>query len=178
MKLLVLSTFDITPVRDGGQTRYVGLYRRMAEKHDVTVFVYDYRSELPDTRAYMVESRLRVLLPPIAPPDRNLFFTKMHETGLFLHDWLCMRQYQFSAAAKNLLRDEIAKADVVVAAHPYLAPLAFHLCGERQIKVYEAHNVEYDAKRSYFSSKTEAPCSECARTCGIVSGSPRWRRIM
>jgi glycosyltransferase involved in cell wall biosynthesis len=153
VNILVLSTYDLTPIRDGGQSRYCHLYRHIARGHDVTVVAYDQKRRTD--RSYFLADRLRVLAARCGEDDRERFAALGARTGRYLHDVLCVRDYRFTPSFHAALDREAARADVVVASHPYLAPLAFGRCPARTIKVYEAHNVEYDAKATYFAGAAE-----------------------
>jgi glycosyltransferase involved in cell wall biosynthesis len=149
MKILVLSTYDITPVRDGGQTRYVNIYRQVAQHHEVTVLAYDFRRRTD--RVYFIGEHLKVVASRCGEADRDRFSTLVERTQRHMHDILCVREYRFSPEFYAALAREAARAQVVVASHPYLAPLAFGFCPDSAVKIYEAHNVEFDAKTSYFA---------------------------
>src|SRR5438067_6320570 len=149
MNILVLSTYDISPIRDGGQARYFNIYRHIAECHHVTILAYDFRRRTD--RAYSLGKRFRIVAPRCGDADHKRFLALGERTGRHLHDLLCIRQYRFSPEFYTALKREAARADLVVASHPYLAPLAFGYCADRAVKIYEAHNVEYDAKASYFA---------------------------
>src|SRR5713226_10405243 len=126
MNILVLSTYDITPVRDGGQTRYFNIYRHLSERHAVTVLAYDFRRRTD--RLYFLGERFKVVAPRCGDADRERFTALAQRTGRHLHDVLCVREYRFSRAFYTALAREAAQAQVIVASHPYLAPVAFGLC--------------------------------------------------
>jgi len=153
MNILVLSTYDVTPVSTGGQSRYVNIYRRIGAHHDIAILAYDVRRRTD--RTYSLGERLRVVAPRFADADRDRL-TALHAlTGHSLDDVLCIRDYRFSPQFYAALRREAARAEVIVASHPYLAPLAFGYSPTRSVKIYEAHNVEYDAKRAYFADAAD-----------------------
>src|SRR4029077_18286009 len=108
MNILVLSTYDITPVRDGGQTRYCNIYRHVAEQHSVTVLAYDVRRRTG--RVYFLGERFKVVAPRYAEPDRRRFAALSERTERHLHDLLCIREYQFSREFYDALRREAACA--------------------------------------------------------------------
>ncbi|TDX62823.1 glycosyltransferase involved in cell wall biosynthesis [Methylosinus sp. sav-2] len=149
MKIVVLSTFDITPVRDGGQTRYVSVYKNIAKEHDVTLIAYDFK-QTDHIRRYKLADRFDVIVFPAAPGDQHHVWHIMEKTRRLAHDVLCIREYHFSDEFVRDARQIIGAADVVIASHPYLALLGFGFAKRNAIKIYEAHNVEYDIKEQHF----------------------------
>jgi len=154
MQLVVLSTYDLIPVRDGGQTRYLNLYSRLSQRHDVTLIAYDHR-QTGRTRTYYINSRFQVILPPMLPGDATLFRDNLQRSNRLTHDVNCIRQYKFSTEFHRVLQAAVNSCDVLVASHPYLALAAFSHAAASTAKLYEAHNVEYDARRSYYRGTTD-----------------------
>jgi hypothetical protein len=74
----------------------------------------------------------------------------LENSGLWLHDALCLADYKFSDAFMQSLAKELQECDVLVASHPYLAEIAFPRAAENTLCVYEGYNVEYDIKLDYF----------------------------
>jgi glycosyltransferase involved in cell wall biosynthesis len=149
MKIVVLSTFDITPVRDGGQTRYASVYENVAKEHDVTLLAYEYR-QTGHIRRYKLGDRFEVCAFPSAAGDLPHLWYMLEKTRRLAHDVLCIREYHFSDEFVNEARQIIGAADVVIASHPYLALLGFGFAKRNAIKIYESHNVEYDLKVEHF----------------------------
>jgi glycosyltransferase involved in cell wall biosynthesis len=59
------------------------------------------------------------------------------------------------------LQTAVNKCDVVIASHPYLALVGFGHSADHVIKIYEAHNVEYDAKTAYYRGATDSSLTRC-----------------
>lgn len=150
MNILVLSTFDIWPPKDGGQNRYVELWKNMSRVHEVVILAYEFRNTVA-RRTYRLGPNVRVIVPIAAQTDADLFAVAAGRSGLWLHDILCVEQYRFSDDFLSCLREQLNVADVVVASHPYLAHLAFPFAKANAIKVYEAYNVELDIKAEYLA---------------------------
>ena len=149
MNIVVLSTFDIWPPLDGGQNRYFNIWRNFSEANNIKIIVYDFRnSGVP--RRYKIAPHVEVVVPVAAEHDSRLFHQMLAETGLWLHDVLCLDRYCFSSDFIQTLCHYVHFADVVVASHPYLASVAFPFARSRTLKVYESYNVEFDIKQDYF----------------------------
>ena len=151
MRILVLSTFDVWPARDGGQTRYVNIWGRTPSHHEVTILVYDFRNTVSERR-YKLSKNVEVIVPKASKGDARHFYYMAQQTGLWLHDVLCLTDYSFSSDFKDKLIEKINVCDVLVSSHPYLATYAFPMAGCGIKKVYESHNVEFDIKSEYFAS--------------------------
>ncbi|MBG0808338.1 glycosyltransferase family 4 protein [Methylosinus sp. H3A] len=149
MKIVVLSTFDITPVRDGGQTRYLSVYKNIAKEHDVTLLAYDFRQS-DHIRRYKLADRFDVIVFPASTGDLHHYWHILEKTRRLAHDVLCIREYQFSDEFACEARQVVGAADVVIASHPYLALLGFGFAKQNAIKIYESYNVEYDIKEQHF----------------------------
>lgn len=153
MRITVLSTFDVWPAIDGGQTRYVSIWTKFSAEHEITILAYDFRNTAGERR-YRLAPHVEVVVARAEEADAKHFLDVMGQTGLWLHDVLAIDEYRMSADYIGLLRAQLARCDVLVASHPYLANVAFGLAPARALKVYEAHNVELDIKRGYFRTGT------------------------
>jgi glycosyltransferase involved in cell wall biosynthesis len=151
MRIVVLSTFDVWPPRDGGQTRYVNLWTRFSRDHEIKILVYDFRHTGPEHR-YKLSDNVEVIVSTALPEDAGRFHEASGVTSLWLHDVLCLCEYRFSDAFLRALHCEIRDCDVLVASHPYLAPVAFPLAPSSVLKIYESYNIELDIKRRYFET--------------------------
>ncbi len=151
MKITVLSTFDVWPAVDGGQTRYCSIWTKFSDKNEITILPYEFRNGQTERR-YKLAPHVEVWLPRASEGDARHFRHMMHVTGLWMQDALCIGDYTLSSDYLNALRSQLADCDVLVASHPYLAAMAFPWAPARVLKVYEAHNVEYDIKERYFST--------------------------
>src|SRR5262249_9000393 len=96
MQLVVLSTYDLIPIRDGGQNRYVNLYGRLSKNHQVTVIAYEYR-QIERTKSYHINPRLKVIIPPMLADDVARFRDHLERSNRLTHDANCIRRYKFSS---------------------------------------------------------------------------------
>lgn len=154
MRIVVLSTYDILPVVNGGQSRYFNIYSRLSKNHEITIIVYDWRYT-ERTKKYHIGPQLSVIAPRTLSEDIALNQAAQQRTNRTLHDVHCIRRYRFSPEFHDVLRTTISRADIVIASHPYLASVAFGYCGRGITKIYEAYNVEFDAKTAYFAGSDD-----------------------
>jgi glycosyltransferase involved in cell wall biosynthesis len=153
MHVVVVSTYDIMPVTSGGQARYMNIYSQISTQHDVTIIAYDRHAERRKT--YNINPRLKVIVLGFLAEDAARFWELERRTNRVAHDVLCIRRYKFSQEFHHVLQPAVSSADVVVASHPFLALAAFGYCTDHITKVYEAHNVELDARTAYYQGASD-----------------------
>lgn len=149
MRIAVFATYDITPGENGGEARYLALYSRLAESHQVRVVAYHSGLRRGSTTERLAPNFTNVVCG-ISEPDMQKLQSLDGETGRYLHDVLCIEDYGFTDAFRTEVRSAIGWADAIVISTPFLAPFITPLCHRTQLKVHESHNVEADAKASYF----------------------------
>lgn len=143
LKVAVLDMQPIDPPTGGGRLRLLGLYRALGHELEARyVGTYDWPG--PGYRRQMLSPTLEEVLVPLSPAHfeaakarskaaggKGVIDTTFHELAHLSPDYV--------AAA----RDAAAEADIVVFSHPWIHPLVSDLLDpERQLIVYEAHNVE------------------------------------
>ena len=126
MKITVLSTFDVWPAIDGGQMRYCSIWTKFSNSNAITILPYEFRNTAQERR-YHLAPHVEVWLPKAAAGDARHFHHMMEVSGLWMHDVLCIADYTLSPEYLSALRSQLADCDVLVAAHPYLAAMAFAL---------------------------------------------------
>jgi glycosyltransferase involved in cell wall biosynthesis len=151
MKITVLSTFDVWPAIDGGQTRYCSLWPKFSGNHAITILPYEFRNTAQERR-YHLAPHVEIWLPRASEADARHFHHMMDVTGLWMQDVLCIADYTLSPDYLRALRSQLADCDVLVASHPYLAVMAFAWAPARVLTVYESYNVEYDIKAQYLAT--------------------------
>ena len=143
LKVVVLDMQPIDPPTGGGRLRLLGLYHALGGGLDVRyVGTYDWPG--PGYRRQKLSPTLEEVLVPLsaahfaaakarskAAGGKGVIDTTFHE--------LAYLSPEYVAAA----REAAAEADIVVFSHPWIHPLVCDLLEpERQLIVYEAHNVE------------------------------------
>jgi glycosyltransferase involved in cell wall biosynthesis len=170
-KLLVATSFGVTPARGGGQARVLGLYSSLARR-GVAVDV-----------VALVESGERAEIRPLAPGLREIRVprTAAHtqadwelqmQSGVPMEDLGLALNHALTPAYGAALERSADDADAVVASHPFAHP-ALAAATDAPL-VYEAHNVELDLKAEMYGSASDlveavrAVEGECARAAEHV----------
>ena len=156
MRIAVFATYDISPGENGGEARYLALYSRLAATHEVRVVAYHAGTGRASTTAILAPNFTNVVCG-ISGPDSQKMHSLLGRTGRYLHDVLCIEEYEFTDAFRAEAQAAIAWADAVVISTPFLAPFIAPLCQRRQLRVHESHNVEADAKAAYLEGGRIAP---------------------
>eukprot|EP01037_Dinobryon_pediforme_P021038 gene21038-21806_t len=154
MKILVISTYDVTPGQNGGEARFLALYSRLAAHHEVCILAYDHRRREP-VRHARLSDRLNVLTHSSTEGDWNTLVDENGRVGRYLHDILSIGTYRFSPAFISAVAHATDWADTVIVTTPFLAPIVFPMCKPRHLKVHESHNVEADAKQQYLAGSRD-----------------------
>ena len=145
-KLVVATTFPISPPRGGGQARIFHLYRHLARSMDVDIVSLCNFGE-PGFSGHIAPG-----LREIRIPKSQVHHVKESEISRSV-DWvpitdivmpiLYMQTPDYIAALSEASRDALA----VVASHPYTVD-AIRECASGKPLWFEAHNVEYTLKRA------------------------------
>lgn len=176
-RLLVATSFGVTPARGGGQARVLGLYSALASRGiDVDVVALVERGERAETR--VLAPRLREIRVPRTAAHAHADWelqvatqVPMSDTGLALH-------HELTPAYGEALRQVAAGAGAAVASHPFAYPA---LVASTDVPlIYEAHNVELDLKAEMYGGATEladavrAVEGDCARAAEhVIVCAPR-----
>lgn len=158
LRLLVVNTFGVYPPDNGGKKRMFYLYQGVAQWADVTLLNFGASGSAAQERYFSPHYREVCVAPSRRFEQQEAQLTKVLQrsvtdiAALLYHADL--REYREAFATLA------AQADVVVAAHVYLAPLALALW---QGPVwYDAFNVEADMKAMVLGVPLPSP--EDART--------------
>lgn len=142
-KVAILDMQPIDPPTGGGRLRLLGLYHGLgADLRARYVGSYDWPG--PGRRQQMMSDSLEELIVPLsdahfaaakaqakAAGGKGVIDTAFHQLAKLSPDYV--------AAATEAARD----ADIVVFSHPWIYPIVRHVLDpERQLIVYDAHNVE------------------------------------
>ncbi len=148
-KILVLNTYSVYPVRGGGQLRVWSLYKRLAEKHDVTLLSLVGVDELSDDR--FISSGLREVLVKENYEQASKRGDLEGKVGRGLFDLMNIYNSdlneEYLEQFKKLSRD----VDVIVFSHPYMGKL-YDLIEDVDNKkiIFGSHNVEYLLKKDIY----------------------------
>ncbi len=151
-KILVLSTYSIYPPRNGGQHRLYNLYKNLSKSFDVTVLsLIDFGRNPSDD---ILENGLRTICIIQSEKHTQLQWDIERKLGLGLFDVLCIENAVHSTEYVETVKEFSKKSDIIICSHPYLFNL-IEKENRNQIIVYEAHNVEFNLKKSYLSQSRE-----------------------
>jgi glycosyltransferase involved in cell wall biosynthesis len=164
-RLAVALPFPVTPPSGGGKTRVFELYRRLAAWADVDLVCLDPGG---DTRVSHPAPGLREVVVAASPEHRrreaelcaavgSIPVTDVALPGLLRHTPELAQAFGVAAA----------EADLLVASHPYTAPLLAQYQGLIPI-TYEAHNVELALKRAVLG--TDPASQELLKLTEAVEG--------
>ena len=154
---VVVSTFGVDPMVGGGQRRLRHLARALARRADVTVLAL---TNDPPLTAGQAVSR-RVLEPGLtqiavsrSEPHRRAQDEITRVAGFPVDDITCGRLWPANPEFGDELRRLVASNDIVVNAHPFLAPAVSDALASLSdpdaapVVVYDAHNAETSFKAS------------------------------
>lgn len=142
-RVVILDMQPITPPIGGGRLRLLGLYHGLGADIAATyVGTYDWPGEEP--RDLMPTPTLREILVPLSKAH-FIAASRCSQAvaGKTIIDSVFHTQVELSSAYLGRVREAIGSADVVIYSHPWLHPPTAHLLDrERQLVVYDSHNVE------------------------------------
>lgn len=151
-KILVLATYSIFPPRGGGQHRLYNLYKNLAKQFDIIVLSLVEFGK-PHTDNYL-ENGLRTICIPQSEKHARLQWDIEKKLDLGLFDVLSIENVVYSTEYVGKVEELSQKSDIIVCSHPYLFNLVKKE-NDRQIVVYEAHNVEYNLKKQYITNRKQ-----------------------
>jgi glycosyltransferase involved in cell wall biosynthesis/GT2 family glycosyltransferase len=138
----VLDMQPIDPPVGGGRLRLLGLYHSLDQRFDCNyVGSYDWPGE--KRRDHSLTSTLRELTIPLSKEHHAAADKASSDCGgKVVIDIAFSQQGHLSQDYLLAVRDEIAKAEVVVFSHPWVYPLVKEYLRPDQVVVYDSHNVE------------------------------------
>ncbi len=179
-KVIVCSTFAADRFGSGGQRRLYHYCRALAARFSVCLIcggdgAMAESEELAPNFWQLAIPRPRPLLEEIE--------RLKNATGASMDDVAIMLASSAWPAYLDMLASQRAGAGLVVASHPYLQPMISQVCGDLPL-IYDAHNVEYDLKRSIHGidgslvgsvRRVEEECcrAACAITCCSAGDAAR-----
>ena len=147
--ICVLSPYGIFPPRGGGQSRIFHFYRHLAEYYNIVIVSvgnYDEAYRLKWLSEGLVEVRI-----PMTPAHSSRQWQLERDAGLPISDVALPLLVDESPMIREAVEHFLARADVVIASHPFLFGLIRRSARTRLV-VYEAHNVETRLKRGPLSA--------------------------
>jgi len=145
-RLVIANTFGVHPPTSGGQERIFHLYRHLTDAFDVDLVAVDGRTDRPAVRE--LRPGFREWVVPKTEEFHVLEAEVARDTGVSAEDVVTAAYREVVPEFAERLRERMRDAAIVVAAHPYAHPAIRD--GWSGPLVYDAHNVEWDLKRSIF----------------------------
>jgi glycosyltransferase involved in cell wall biosynthesis len=146
-RITVLSTFTVYPPKGGGRLRIYNLYRELAARFDVRLLCLTGPMDCPGSTR--LASGLEEIRVPVSPGFQQESVSLEEALGLSATDLAAMLFPGLLEDFARVAEQSAADSDLVVVSHPYTLPLVRE-CARGKL-VHEAHNVEYDLKKSALS---------------------------
>jgi glycosyltransferase involved in cell wall biosynthesis len=143
-KLTVLSTFAVYPPKGGGQVRIYNLYRELATRFDVRLLCLTGPLDCPG--AIRLASGFEEIKIPVSPEFQQEAVSLSEDIGIPATDLAVMLFPELLEDFAGAVEQAAADSDLIIVSHPYTLPLV-RKCTMGRL-VHEAHNVEYDLKKS------------------------------
>lgn len=144
-KIVVTSTFELTPPRGGGQLRAVHLYGGLTEQFDVEAVCLASSATPPAVREIAPGFLERVV--PMSGAHEAAEHAETRHVGMPITDIVAGRLVRLTPAYEEALKEASAGAVAAVLAHPFLHPAVQRVAPQLSV-VYDAHNCEIDLKSS------------------------------
>lgn len=141
-KIVVLAPFPVWPPQGGGQSRVFHFYSALARYADITLLTLCSHDAAASEQ--VIAPNLRERRVPKSPAQQAYEAQLSDRLDAAVEDIAAIEGIERTPAYRDALLDELERADVVVASHPYLQR-AIDRAGART-QWYEAHNVELDMK--------------------------------
>ena len=141
-RVTVLDVQPIDPPTGGGRLRLLGLYHALGEHIDCR-YVGTYDSPGGTRRSHRVSPCLDATYVPLSLAHHKVADQLRAETGgKTVFDVSFSRLAHLSPAFVSAARESIKDASIIVFSHPWVYPLVADALTQRQLVVYDSHNVE------------------------------------
>ena len=141
-RVTVLDVQPIDPPTGGGRLRLLGLYHALGEHIDCR-YVGTYDLPGGTRRSHRVSPCLDATYVPLSLAHHKVADQLRAETGgKTVFDVSFSRLAHLSPAFVSAARESIKDASIIVFSHPWVYPLVADVLTQRQLVVYDSHNVE------------------------------------
>lgn len=144
-KAVVALTFAVSPPRGGGESRVFHLYKILAQEFDVTLVCL---CDVADAERLteLAPGYREIRIPKSADQHQNEYQTSLTVNATAVTDIVAARDIHLTPRFVEVLDQACADADVVIACHPYFAPLLMERYPHLPLWL-EAQDVELPLKR-------------------------------
>jgi glycosyltransferase involved in cell wall biosynthesis len=144
-KMVVAVTFPIYPPRGGGQSRVFHLYRNLAKFYDIEIVTLCQSDQPAFTNE--IAPGLKEIRVPVSAEHKSSELEYSESVGWIpVTDIVMSKLINLTPDYLNELKMASAKADIVVASHPYLGDVLLNIAPNAEFWL-EAHNVESIIKK-------------------------------
>jgi glycosyltransferase involved in cell wall biosynthesis len=140
--------FNFLPKNFGGGVRIMNVYEGLSGSFNVNL-VGVRGFDGGQIERYSINENFTVYLVPMNKDFCDLLLGEQEKAGGYLHDILLTDGYKRLPALTGLCQALKPWTDIFVSSHPYFFKMLLEYCKGKYL-VYEAHNVDYDLKKSYF----------------------------
>ncbi len=139
------------PPKSGGEQRLYHIYNNLSNYYNITLISFTY----PDLNNAIEEVNHNNNFREIRIPKTRLSMVLHHLIGKFTKIKECSAiitsiDSKFNYNFKNVFKEEVLNAEVVVFVYPYLFTVQQKLLTDKKV-VYESHNVEYELMKQTLS---------------------------
>ncbi len=144
-RVTVAAPFPIYPPRGGGQNRIYYLYQQLARRFDVDIVTLTNENEAAFHEEIAPGLR-EIRLPKSAAHAEAEAKLSSQVDWIPITDIVLPQLYHLTPAYGEALQTSTARADIVIASHPYVLPAIREVSDK--LLWYEAQDVEIDLKRA------------------------------
>ncbi|QFZ91669.2 glycosyltransferase family 4 protein [Synechococcus elongatus] len=148
-RLLVSSTFTVTPPRNGGQSRYFNLYKSLSRDFEIDLISLGPAGG--ESKKLQINDSFQETIVPKSSRHQKLETRLERQTKIPTGDLAAALYSSQTPQFLEMLDKSRSQADIVIASHPYLLPWLLPKLNSSRF-VYEAFNCEYDLKQGMFPS--------------------------
>lgn len=139
--------YNFIPQTFGGGVRILNVYERLSNNYNVNLIGlvgYGERFQLIELNEYCT-----VYLVPMSKEYYDLLCLEQQKAGGLLHDILISNEYKMIPDLIDLSNQLKNETDIFISAQPYFFKMFLEFFNDK-ILIYEAQNVDYELKRTYF----------------------------
>ena len=151
-RITIAASFPIYPPRGGGQNRIYYLYRQLAHHFDVEIVTLAHETAASFC-GEIAPGMCEIRIPKSAEHEEAEAKLSSKVDWVAITDVALPQLYRLTPAYVEALRTSTARADFVVASHPYMFP-AIREMSDKPLW-YEAQDVEADLKQTILPDTTE-----------------------
>lgn len=143
--------FDFTPANFGGGVRIMNVYNALSQHFNINLVAIGGLGV--KFQRIQKNKNLTIYIIPMNDEFYRLMVKEEKKAGGHLHDILITDNYTFLSELCEFTKIIRYDTDIFISSHPYFFNM-LNQYAEKKFKIYEAHNVDYILKKSYFPHLT------------------------